>query len=134
MVTVTEQRCSRCHELKPASDYYRHASRSTGLQAYCKPCARAQLDKWAADNPDAKRRADRKRRAQHPELAHGALDVIVAGTRVTLTGSRAAEAALLLGVRRPRKGQPVIIPASGMPDVLEYAELRGWSVTIRRAP
>ena len=34
------QRCSKCKESKPISDFHIDRSRASGLQRYCKPCKR----------------------------------------------------------------------------------------------
>lgn len=37
---VTEQRCSRCQEVRPAEDFYRDRGRRTGLRESCRDCCR----------------------------------------------------------------------------------------------
>lgn len=34
-------RCSKCHETKPASEFYACVTKPNGLASYCKPCSRA---------------------------------------------------------------------------------------------
>ncbi len=38
--SVTEKKCVRCSTVKPASEYARNKSSTTGLQSYCKSCTR----------------------------------------------------------------------------------------------
>lgn len=56
---VTEKRCPRCDEVKPASGFFRNSHTRDGLYGYCKPC-------WTAynnENADPDKRAASLRRA-----------------------------------------------------------------------
>jgi hypothetical protein len=54
--------CSRCKESKPLDDYYAQRRRGTvGHQRICKACSREYLREWGKRNPDAIKRADRKK-------------------------------------------------------------------------
>jgi hypothetical protein len=48
----TEKACARCKEVKPASEFYTDRNTSTGLNCYCKPCARAKCLKWKYASPE----------------------------------------------------------------------------------
>lgn len=41
--TVTSKRCSRCGVVKPASEFWRRRSASSGLQSWCKGCQREEV-------------------------------------------------------------------------------------------
>lgn len=45
MITVTEKRCSKCREVKPAADFPRDKSRTTGLNRWCRQCVRRKDSK-----------------------------------------------------------------------------------------
>lgn len=38
-LTLVEKRCSRCGEVKPASEFHRQRTTKTGLHSRCKQCA-----------------------------------------------------------------------------------------------
>ncbi len=44
------KRCTKCNELKSASEYYAHKRGKDGLLAYCKACAKAHVNEYAAKN------------------------------------------------------------------------------------
>lgn len=43
---VTEKKCSRCGEVKPASEFWRVPKTRTGLHSWCRTCAKAWHDTW----------------------------------------------------------------------------------------
>lgn len=64
---ANQKTCSRCKEVKAASDFYADATKSTGLSSRCKSCVALDSKDWKRVNPD-KVQADRDRyRAEHKE-------------------------------------------------------------------
>lgn len=65
-VAVSEKECSGCNRVLPASCFFRHRDRATGLQSRCKECARQwereRRNSRQARGPrtDWKKRSDRK--------------------------------------------------------------------------
>lgn len=76
---LTEKQCTRCHEVKPVSEFYKYNDASAVLTgwryyAWCRECSNAnsreysaanrarrneRVKKWRRDNPEAARRKDR---------------------------------------------------------------------------
>ncbi len=67
VVTVTEKRCSRCKQVKPASAFSRDVRRASGLQAPCRQCATTQALEWRRRNPERSRATNRRYVERHPE-------------------------------------------------------------------
>jgi hypothetical protein len=55
---VTEKRCRRCGETKPASDFYREKRASDGLKTECKECHKRTT--MESRDPEKKRAANRE--------------------------------------------------------------------------
>lgn len=53
-ITVTEKKCSKCHEIKPASEFSLDRSRKSGLQPQCKSCK--SIAKPKEQLPEGKKR------------------------------------------------------------------------------
>ncbi len=51
--TVTERRCPRCKQTKPAAEFHRRQSASDGLQTYCKTCNRKYAEVASLPNDPA---------------------------------------------------------------------------------
>lgn len=76
-VVVSEKTCPRCKRTKPASEYYRDATRPDGLRSHCRECVKetnARVNKegdhsrrWREANPERSRESTRKWRREHPE-------------------------------------------------------------------
>lgn len=60
-------KCSRCGETKPADAFYKSASKSSGVQSFCKLCAKSYQRKWDSDNPDRRAEYVRRYEARNPE-------------------------------------------------------------------
>lgn len=58
------KRCPKCGETKPLSEFY--ALRAGWVGPYCKPCTKADVQRWQRENPEKhyrkQRRSDLKRR------------------------------------------------------------------------
>jgi hypothetical protein len=58
--SVTEKRCAKCGEVKPAARFYRSRKSTDGLKPRCKPCANQDnYDLWAK-NPEKRRAYNRE--------------------------------------------------------------------------
>lgn len=55
------QTCSQCQVMKPLTEFYGEAKGKNGRQRWCKPCSRTRVTQWRKDNPEAVKRADRKK-------------------------------------------------------------------------
>ena len=68
---VAEKKCSRCRQVKPASEYAPTRSNSSGLYAYCRPCTRERQREWRMNNPERARANGRaqaaRRKAAKPD-------------------------------------------------------------------
>lgn len=51
--------CTKCSEVKPKTEFYKHAGTRDGLHNYCKVCMGVANAKWAAANRE-KRNADKR--------------------------------------------------------------------------
>jgi hypothetical protein len=49
---MKSKECSRCHETKLATDFYKHKLTKDGLYPYCKKCNAAGGKKWIERNPE----------------------------------------------------------------------------------
>jgi hypothetical protein len=47
---VTEKKCSKCHTVKPAADFFRDASKKGGLASTCRECSLARSAAWISQN------------------------------------------------------------------------------------
>lgn len=63
------KRCARCQETKPLDDFYKNRTQSQGVQAYCKPCWKADI-KARLDGPDREKML-RWRRSGHLVKKYG---------------------------------------------------------------
>lgn len=59
--------CSKCHELKPKSDFYSDKRRKDGLYSSCKSCFKEVCDDWAARNPEKVKARQRNWKLANPE-------------------------------------------------------------------
>lgn len=58
---MKNKKCSGCKVLKNTSEFFKSASRSDGLQAYCKVCSKAQRKKYIDKNKDREKRYSREK-------------------------------------------------------------------------
>jgi len=40
---MNEKQCTKCKEVKPLSEFYKHKAGKDGLTSYCKSCIREQV-------------------------------------------------------------------------------------------
>lgn len=52
--TIAEKRCSRCHEIKPAYEFYTSKKSKDGLANNCKECAKVYAREWGETNHERK--------------------------------------------------------------------------------
>ena len=52
--------CTKCKELKPLSEFYKHVTTKDGLRYHCKTCPGVEGKRWSKDNPDKKRAQSKK--------------------------------------------------------------------------
>lgn len=43
--------CSKCKELKPKTEFYKHKHMADGLQSYCKSCLKQASKSWDSAHP-----------------------------------------------------------------------------------
>lgn len=53
---ATEKRCSRCHVVKPSSDYGRRKANRKWLRSVCLACERASVNEYHRQHPEGVRR------------------------------------------------------------------------------
>jgi hypothetical protein len=51
--------CTACEEVKPVTAFYRHSGRKDGLTNWCKECAKAKANFYAAENRNTVRERNR---------------------------------------------------------------------------
>lgn len=61
--------CTKCSATKPLEEFHKRAASKDGLMPLCKVCANAATSKWAKDNPEKKRVANREGHAANSEKA-----------------------------------------------------------------
>jgi 5-methylcytosine-specific restriction endonuclease McrA len=74
--------CSKCHAVKPVTEFYRKRKDSDELRPWCKACCNEdsrtnyqkdpqkrieQTSRWQRENPDKARERDRRYKERHPE-------------------------------------------------------------------
>lgn len=58
-----EKQCSRCHQVKPTSEFHRDKGKRDGLKSMCKACACERLNKWRkSETGQASTKASTQRR------------------------------------------------------------------------
>lgn len=62
---MTEKLCSRCGEVKPKSEFYRHPTTADGYLSSCKLCHKFKVMENRRNNPEV--RAAQRRQAKHPK-------------------------------------------------------------------
>lgn len=67
-VEVTEKRCRRCEETKPAEQFRANSRMVDGLLSYCRQCSNAMRRECRAANPDRERRAAVERYEKNKDL------------------------------------------------------------------
>jgi Recombination endonuclease VII len=67
MVSVSEKRCTKCSEVKAATEFYKAPRNKDGLQSWCKPCHNGRMKEIAKENPDRHNARQRAWRAANPE-------------------------------------------------------------------
>ena len=46
------KRCSKCGEVKPVGEFYKHKNRKDGLQSQCKQCQKEYIEKYYEENKE----------------------------------------------------------------------------------
>lgn len=59
--------CTRCHELKPETEFYKATKGQRGLRAVCKKCHNEKSDQWQKQNREQANANARNWRARNPE-------------------------------------------------------------------
>jgi len=59
-MSIIEKKCSKCSDIKPLSEYYRHKNGRDGYSSWCKSCHKRQTDAIRKSNPDKVRECCRK--------------------------------------------------------------------------
>lgn len=59
--------CRICAVEKPSTEFSKQASKRDGLMPYCKPCNRAKVAAWKAQNPERVKAAQQRNRARATE-------------------------------------------------------------------
>lgn len=52
MNTIAQKRCTKCKELKCASDFFGDKGSKDGKAGWCKNCTHSQLKKWRSEHPE----------------------------------------------------------------------------------
>jgi len=60
VVIPSEKRCPGCGVTRPSSEWYRNRTRPDGLANHCKPCMRARVAKYRAENGEKDRENARR--------------------------------------------------------------------------
>src|SRR5215475_1889768 len=66
--------CSRCHEQKPPTDFYRDKRASDGLNSHCKSCHVAATQAYKAADPERRKTQDDSWRKSNIERVRAARD------------------------------------------------------------
>ena len=61
------KQCSRCRQIKPATDYYRKHDTRDGLQDRCKQCCKDYAKAWQRQNPKRHRHIVDKYEQRNPD-------------------------------------------------------------------
>lgn len=61
------KKCSRCKEMKAASEYYRNKRAKDGLNGHCKACHALKVKEYRQRHPDRRKAHKKKWRAENPE-------------------------------------------------------------------
>jgi len=62
-----ENKCVRCHDVKPASDFGKDARHTGGLKSMCRQCESAYRREWRKEHPEKERAAKNEWRKAHPD-------------------------------------------------------------------
>jgi hypothetical protein len=67
MITATEKKCYRCHEVKPFSEFHRDSSSKDGYTHKCKPCQLRYKSEWQKKNREKARAYSRRHLDRHSD-------------------------------------------------------------------
>ena len=65
------KRCTKCHEVKPRSEFYRDGKRRDGIAPQCKACGLVYQRSWRGRNRERERAQSRKWRAGNSDKVRG---------------------------------------------------------------
>jgi hypothetical protein len=54
------KKCSKCHETKELTEFYKHRAGKDGVDSTCKICIKSQAKQWQIDNPEKSYATKRK--------------------------------------------------------------------------
>lgn len=101
MISVSEKTCSRCHEMKAASEFGTDKRKSTGLKSSCRACVQAVAPSrttWTAEQRERDKAQRRVLRSRSKDQKRHVLDY----RQIERTAAREREHAYRLAKRAPR--------------------------------
>ena len=64
---LISKECTRCHKMKPVSEFYKHIRRTDGLRSECKKCSKEYCKKYNKENKESKKEYDKKHYQENKE-------------------------------------------------------------------